>query len=179
MSNVFHWALLYFFYLDDSCQSTEHSINELKTRLKRCHGFLLEELEPGYFLKDSALAQIIEPVMEDMKKKTKRTDKIDVILQHLEVQPEEKIKLVLDKLKDKKPYVYQQMFPNTEHFARIGMYIRKYFIMKSKNRICLKNTKMTQIDMYYDGMESQKNTAFDKGACLSFNVKYRNIIYRY
>nr|XP_022310631.1 uncharacterized protein LOC111115979 isoform X6 [Crassostrea virginica] len=97
-------------------QRTGNQKLRFKTCLKQCHSFLLEELEPGYFLKNEKVAPIFQSVITTLEKMTTRTEKIGLILKHLGEQPEETIKIVLDTLQEKNSFIYEQLFPNTEAF---------------------------------------------------------------
>ena len=93
--------------------------------MERCHCFLLEELEPGYFLRNGDVADIFTSIRADVKEQTDRTAKNELLLEHLKKQPEEDIQLVLEKLENRNAYIYRQLFPNTEQFQDIGKYTSK------------------------------------------------------
>ena len=93
--------------------------------MERCHYFLLEELEPGYFLRNEEVAAIFTSVREDVKEQPNRTAKNELLLEHLKKQPEEDIQFVLEKLENRNAYINRQLFPNTEKFQDIGKYTSK------------------------------------------------------
>lgn len=93
--------------------------------MERCHYFLLEELEPGYFLRNEEVAAIFTSIRANVKEQTNRIAKNELLLEHLKKQPEEDIQLVLEKLEKRNAYIYGQLFPNTEKFQDIGKYISK------------------------------------------------------
>ena len=103
-------------------QGTETPKFEYKRILERCHCFLLEELEAGYFLRNEDIAAIFEDICADVKKQKTRSAKNELILEHLKKQPEETIQLVLEKLEKRNSYIYRQLFPKTEKFQDIGKY---------------------------------------------------------
>lgn len=45
---------------------------------------------------------------------------MEIFLEFLKEQPENKIKLVIEKLKEKNLYAYGQLFPNIEKYHDIG-----------------------------------------------------------
>jgi hypothetical protein len=69
--------------------------------LKRCHGFLLEELEPRSLLRDKEVSGIFHPVYDKIKRQSTRAAKVEMFLEFLRDQSEETIKLVMEKLKRK------------------------------------------------------------------------------
>ena len=91
--------------------------------LERCHCFLLEELEPGYFLRNEEVAPIFAPIRDNVTEQTNRTQKNELLLEYLKKQPEETIQLVLENLEKRNRYIYRQLFPKTEKFQDIGKYI--------------------------------------------------------
>ena len=103
-----------------------------KSILERCHCFLLEELEPGYFLRNEEFATIFASIKADVEEQTNRTAKNELLLEHLKKQPEEAIQMVLDKLEQRNIYIYRQLFPKTEKFQDIGKYTGKGDFLKFK-----------------------------------------------
>ena len=97
-----------------------HGIS-FKTRLEQCHKFLSEELEPEHLLQNEKLDSIFEPVREAVRKMTNRRAKIEMILNYLEEQSEENIKLVL-KTYEEESVIHKYLFPNTEEFLYSGKY---------------------------------------------------------
>lgn len=95
-----------------------HDIS-FKARLKQCHKFLLEELEPEQLLQNEKIDSIFEPVREAVRKMTNRRAKIEEILKYLEAQSEENIELVL-KTYRKESVIHKYLFPNTEEFLHSG-----------------------------------------------------------
>ena len=123
----------------------ETSKYKYKSILKRCHCFLLEELEPGYFLKNKDFAAIFESIRAGVKEQTTRTAKNKLLLEHLKKQPEETIQLVLEKLEKGNGYIYRQLFPKTEQFQVVGKYTSsKGDFLKFK--VCSAKTKSPQIN---------------------------------
>lgn len=106
-------------------QGTEPPKSKYKSILERCHCFLLEELEPGCFLRDEEVSAIFESIREDVKEKTNRIAKNELLLEHLKKQPEQTIQMVLKKLEKRNGYIYRQLFPKTEKFQDIGKYSSK------------------------------------------------------
>ncbi|XP_022287285.2 uncharacterized protein LOC111100011 isoform X1 [Crassostrea virginica] len=102
-------------------QGTETPEFKYRSILERCHRFLLEELEPGYFLRDEEVAAIFTSVRADVKEQTNRTAKNELLLEHLKKQPEEDIQFVLEKLENRNAYIYRQLFPNTGKFQDIDI----------------------------------------------------------
>ncbi|XP_061172288.1 uncharacterized protein LOC133181727 [Saccostrea echinata] len=92
-----------------------------KSRLEKCHGFLLEELEPRCLLKEQEVADIFSSVLEKMNQPGLRAANVEFFLEYLKNQSEEKIQVVVDKLKDKNTYIYDQMFPNTAKYEDIDI----------------------------------------------------------
>lgn len=90
--------------------------------MEQCHDFLLEELEPGYLLRNKKLADIFEPVREAVRKMTNRRAKIEMILKHLKEQTEENIELVFKTYREDS-VIYKYLFPNTKEFKDAGEYI--------------------------------------------------------
>ena len=90
--------------------------------MEQCHEFLLEELEPEHLLRNEKLANILEPVMEKLRKVTNRITKVEEILKHLEKQTEEIIGLVLKTYREDS-VVHKFLFPNTKEFKDAGKYI--------------------------------------------------------
>ena len=97
-----------------------HDIS-FKARLKQCHKFLLEELEPEQLLQNEKIDSIFEPVREAVRKMTNRRAKIEMILKYLEEQSEENIGLVL-KSYGEESVIHKNLFPNTEKFLYSGKY---------------------------------------------------------
>ncbi|XP_078309624.1 uncharacterized protein LOC144617998 [Crassostrea virginica] len=87
--------------------------------LERCHCFLMEELEPGYFLRNEEVAPIFAPIRYNVTEQTNRTQKNELLLEYLKKQPEETIQLVLENLEKRNRYIYRQLFPKTEKFQDI------------------------------------------------------------
>lgn len=90
--------------------------------MDRCESFLLEELEPGCWVRDTVVGHIFSPVKADIENRKTRTDKVKLLLEHLKKESEDTIKLVLDRLKEKNRYVYDKLFPNVEKFQDLGEY---------------------------------------------------------
>ncbi|XP_078314759.1 uncharacterized protein LOC144619747 isoform X2 [Crassostrea virginica] len=102
-------------------QGTDTPKFKYKSILERCHCFLLEELEPGYFLRNEEVAAIFASVTSDVKEQPNRTAKNKLLLEHLKKQSEEKIQLVLEKLEKTNGYIYRQLFPKIEKFQDIDI----------------------------------------------------------
>ena len=113
-------------------QGTDTPKFKYKSILERCHCFLLEELEPGYFLRNEEVAAIFASVTSDVKEQPNRTAKNKLLLEHLKKQSEEKIQLVLEKLEKTNGYIYRQLFPKIEKFQDIGKYTSKGDFLKFK-----------------------------------------------
>lgn len=92
-----------------------------KTCLDRCESFLLEELEPGCLVRDTEVGHVFSPVKAGIENVTNRTDRVKLLLEHLRKESEEKIKLVLDRLKEKNRFVYDKLFPNVEKFQDLDI----------------------------------------------------------
>ncbi|XP_062617779.1 uncharacterized protein LOC134279403 [Saccostrea cucullata] len=108
-------------YTPDIMQSIEPSRNTYKSRLERCHKFLLEELEPRCLLKEREVADIFHPVLEKINRAGLRSTKVKAFLEYLTNQSEEKIKVVVEKLKEKNKYIYNQLFPDTAKYQDIDI----------------------------------------------------------
>ena len=106
-------------------QGTETSTFKYKSILERCYCFLLEEIEPGYFLRNEEVATIFASIKADVKEQTNRTAKNKLLLEHLKRQPEETVQFVLEKLEKRNSYIYRQLFPKTKHLQDIGKYTSK------------------------------------------------------
>nr|XP_022297006.1 uncharacterized protein LOC111106572 [Crassostrea virginica] len=102
-------------------QGTETPRFKYRSILERCHCFLLEELEPGYLLRNEEIAAIFACIRADVKEQTNRRAKNELLLKHLKKQTEETIKLVLEKLEKKNCFIYRQLFPKTEKFHDIDI----------------------------------------------------------
>ena len=61
-------------------QGTETTKFEYKSILERCHCFLLEELEPSYFLRNEEFAAIFASIKANVKEQTNRTTKNELLL---------------------------------------------------------------------------------------------------
>ncbi|XP_062604629.1 uncharacterized protein LOC134266401 [Saccostrea cucullata] len=90
-----------------------------RSRLERCHSFLLEELEPRCLLMDQAVAEIFGSCFDKFNQPGLRTIEAETFLEYLKNQSEEKIKFVLEKLKEKNQYIYDQLFPDTSKYQDI------------------------------------------------------------
>ncbi|XP_062571287.1 uncharacterized protein LOC134233340 [Saccostrea cucullata] len=106
--------------ITDVLKSAKTSVITYRSRLERCHSFLMEELEPRCLLKDHKVADIFGPVLEKMNQPNLRTTKVNAFLEYLKNQPEEKIQIVLEKLREKNKYIYDQLFPDTTKYQDIG-----------------------------------------------------------
>ncbi|XP_062592935.1 uncharacterized protein LOC134254433 [Saccostrea cucullata] len=106
----------------DILKSADRPIPETtyRSRLERCYSFLLEELEPQWLLKEQEVADIFRSVIEMFYKPGLRTIKAEAFLKFLKDQPDEKIKVVLEKLKEKNKYIYDRLFPDTSKYRDIG-----------------------------------------------------------
>eukprot|EP00105_Crassostrea_gigas_P006482 XP_011420451.1 PREDICTED: uncharacterized protein LOC105323171 isoform X2 [Crassostrea gigas] len=102
-------------------QPKKESDTRHKARLDRCESFLLEELEPGCWVRDTVVGHIFSPVKADIENRKTRTDKVKLLLEHLKKESEDTIKLVLDRLKEKNRYVYDKLFPNVEKFQDLDI----------------------------------------------------------
>ena len=127
-------------------QGTETPKFKYKSILEQCHCFLMEELEPGFFLRNDEVAVIFASIREDVKQQTNRTAKIELLLEHLKKQPEETIQLVLEKLEKRNGYINKQLFPKREQFQDTGKYTSKTIVLGLKyvalKQILLKSTKI-------------------------------------
>ena len=114
-----------FFFIDfpaNVFQGTETPTFKYKSILERCYRFLLEELEPAYFLRNEEVAAIFASVRAAVKKQSIRTAKNELLLEHLKKQSEKTIQSVLEKLEKCNGYIFRQLFPETEKFQNIGKY---------------------------------------------------------
>ena len=116
-------------------QGTETPKFKYKSILERCYCFLLEEIEPSYFLKNEDVSVVFASIRADVKEQTNRAAKNRLLLEHLKKQPEDTIQLVLEKLEKRNSYIYRQLFPKTENFQDIGKYTSKGDFLKFK--VCI------------------------------------------
>ncbi|XP_062617032.1 uncharacterized protein LOC134278759, partial [Saccostrea cucullata] len=147
----------------DSLQSTEHKKleNTYKSRLDRCHIFLVEELQPRCLLKEKEVADIFSPVLEKMREPSLRRAKVEFFLEHLKKQPEEKIKLVLDKLQEKNKYIYEQLFPDTAKYRDTDIEQVKGNILDSlPNLLDVVNIRAIQTPLLSEGIISPEQLDF-------------------
>lgn len=73
-------------------------------------------------VRDTEVGHVFSPVKAGIENVTNRTDRVKLLLEHLRKESEEKIKLVLDRLKEKNRFVYDKLFPNVEKFQDLGEY---------------------------------------------------------
>ncbi|XP_062592933.1 uncharacterized protein LOC134254431, partial [Saccostrea cucullata] len=107
----------------DILKSADGPIPEITHRslLERCYSFLLEELEPQCLLKEQEVADIFGSVIEMFYQPGLRTMKAEAFLKYLKDQSDEKIGVVLEKLKEKNKHIYDQLVPDTSKYRDIDI----------------------------------------------------------
>lgn len=119
--------------------------NEFKMILERCHDFLMEELEPEYFLRDKKMADIFKEITEDIRASKSRKDKNKLLLKYLKEQPEETIKSVLENLGKKSYFIQKQLFPNTTALKEAGKFVRLWFYVPLERPLPVKGLNLRDV----------------------------------